>query len=182
MRVKKGKMSAECNSLYIVTRQFCVFSEDGVAVAQIRIDMPAQGSTGVVAKYYSKISKAQEEYAKRFLGEQARAEYEQDTDPRKRFLFKRYRYFATLEISCQTDEYISVLAQAKLTRGGSEISAGVSGRIFTAEGIVPPIEFGVRKLPADEVILLNSDAVPCRHKYGSSGSCSVQPIKTKRER
>jgi hypothetical protein len=177
--VKKGKMSAECNSLYIVTRQFCVFSEDGVAVAQIRIDMPAQGSTGVVAKYYSKISKAQEEYVDRFLSEQARAEYEQDTDPRKRFSFKRYRYFATLEISCQTDEYISVLAQAKLTRGGSEISAGVSGRIFTAEGVVPPIEFGVRRLMSDEVLILNSDAVPCLRKYKPSGSFEVVEIPKK---
>ncbi len=182
MREKKHKVLVEGNSLYIETRQFCIFSEDGVAVAQTRIDVPSMDSRGIAAEYFRKLSQAQEKYVNDSLGPRAKEEYEADSDPRKRFLFKKYRYTAKIDITYQNDECISIFTEAKLTRGGVLLSAGRKGIIFSAGGIVPSIEFGVRKLPADEVILLNSDAVPCRHKYGSSGSCSVQPIKTKRAR
>lgn len=179
MREKKHKITLECNSLYIETRQFCIFSEDGVAVAQIRIDTPSKDSCGIVAKYFSVLSQMQEKYARLTLGEQARSEYEADADPRKRFTFKKYFYTAKLDITYRDEEYISVLAVARLTRGKELLSVGRRGRIFTAGGIVPPIEFGVRRLPADEVLVIGSDAVPCRRKYGTGDKYESFALKAK---
>ncbi len=180
MREKKHKVLVEGNSLYIETRQFCIFSEDGVAVAQARIDIPSTESRGIAAEYFRKLSQAQEKYVNASLGQSAKEEYEADADPRKRFLFKKYRYTAKIDITYQNDECISIFTEAKLTRGGVLLSVGRKGIIFSAGGMIPSIEFGVRKLPADEVILLNSDAVPCRHKYGIGDVCTVLPIKIKK--
>jgi hypothetical protein len=179
MRERKHKIIAECNCLHIETRQFCIFSEDGVAVAQIRIDAPSKESRGIASKYFSMLSQMQEKYARLTLGEQAIAEYAADLDPRKHFTFKKYRYTAKLDITYQDEEYISVLAEARLTRGGELLSVGRKGTVFTAGGMIPPIEFGVRRLPADEVLVINSDAAPCRRKYGRSDAYETFSVKTK---
>jgi hypothetical protein len=180
MREKKHKIIAECNSLYIETRQFCIFSEDGVAVAQIRMDIPAATSKGIVAEYLRKLSQAQEEYVNISLDARVKEDYAADSDLGKRFCFKKYRYTSKIDITYQDDMYISVLAEAKLTRGGEVLSVKRKGVIFTAVGIVPPIEFGVRKLQADEVLVLNSDAVPCLRKYGFGDIYEEFAVKNKK--
>ena len=179
MREKKHKVLVEGNSLYIETRQFCIFSEDGVAVAQIRMDIPAATSKGIVAEYVCKLSQAQEEYVNISLDARVKEDYAADSDLGKRFCFKKYRYTSKIDITYQDDMYISVLAEAKLTRGGEVLSVKRKGVIFTAVGIVPPIEFGVRRLMSDEVLILNSDAAPCLRKYKPSGSFEVVEIPKK---
>lgn len=180
MKRKKDKIDAESNSLFIKTRQFCVFSEDGVAVAQIRIDMPTEESRGIAGEYFRKLSQYQERYANIALADKARAEYAADAEPQKRFLFKKYRYTAKIDVTYQNDEYISVFTEAKLTRGAQVLCVGRRGVIFTAGGLMPPIEFGVRRLPADEVLLLNDAAAPCLRKYDGNGTYREMTVKKKR--
>lgn len=107
-------------------------------------------------------------------------EYDGETDPRKRYRFSKYVYTLTFRVIVSEKKSISLLAEAKLTRGGAQISAGLDGAVVTSEGILPPELVAGKKGKKllrehrDGVILLDRDGEPIVFYCTSNGNVSYQ--------
>ena len=135
------------------------------------------GTEETVAAYCARISSDCAEFAENVLFPKIREEYEESTDGGKRVRFVKYVYSVTYRKTELPDGGKTVISEARLTRGGKTLSAGVEGAVITEKGILPPIRVRGKKKNPSEVILPDKDGNNVRYFISSSGTVMREEIK-----
>lgn len=141
--------------------------------------LPA-GADETVAAYCARISSDLEGFAENVLFPKIREEYEKNTDEGKRFRFVKYVYSASFRKSRLDDGTVTVLAEARLTRGGRTLAAGIEGAAVTDDGILPPVKNGKKKRRRSEVIIPAKDGKNVRFYLTSSGTLARNELTRKK--
>lgn len=134
--------------LQIETKKYaCLKREVGIEFLKIEISHPC--FTNCVEKdvkvermneFYEKIAENCKKYAETQLLEKIRAEYENSTDPRKRFNFKKYVYKIEYAVTEQNDSTLCVCIDVSLFRAGRRENYKRSSQVWkiSSGGLCPP--------------------------------------------
>ncbi len=116
----------------------------GVVVLRWRICLPELRSVG---DFYETVGAEAASFCQGSLSEYARALYERDPDPRKRFRFPVLRYELTGRVTHRDEALISVLLRVCLRGGGTEPIRREMGQVFDAtDGILLSPEAVARRM------------------------------------
>ncbi len=101
----------------------------GVLVLRWRISLPQIRQVG---DFYDTVGREAAAFCRRGLAERARAAYEADPDPKKRFRFVPFRYELTGRVTHQDEALISVALRVRLQGGGEAPTERHMGQVFDA--------------------------------------------------
>lgn len=124
---------------YTKRERFCV---DGVEVLRCNILLPYPEALPEISDFYFELGEKSYSYAKNSLFSVAGGEYNSDSDERKKFYFKGFRYALDSKITLENENLLSVRLFASLTRNGSRepISSFCAGHVWDKKKqmLLPP--------------------------------------------
>ena len=157
-------------------KKSCVKKEVGTEI--LKIDISYQNFTlnddnkeKVVSinRFYESIVKNAQIYAEGKLFDKIRLEYENDTDVKKRFRFKKYTYRVECYISDLTEEYLCMCVDSSLIRNGQKEGFGRMSQVWDASlrNLVPiKHKSGISVTKADGYYIKGGNYVIYSHDGG----------------
>ncbi len=101
---------------YVCQRErFCAA---GTELLRCRITVPRIEGKDAINKFYGELARRVYRFCKTDLLKRATEAFENDTDPKKHFRFSAYFYILECQVTCETEELLSVRMESKLGRRG----------------------------------------------------------------